>query len=230
MPITKSVVTTSMTERQEHWDSTYAERGEDQVSWYETDPTFSLEMLDALRVTAGHSVLDVGGGASRLVDRLLTRGFVDLAVLDISPQALELAQRRLGHLAAAVKWWPVELLSWQPPRRFDVWHDRAVFHFLVDPDEQERYRWCLQAAVRPGGHVVVGTFAHDGPDHCSGLPVARYSPEQLVEALGADQLRVVKTRREVHRTPGGAAQPFTWVGLQRASAAVDPSRSAAHDV
>jgi len=201
--------------RTSHWDARYAEHGEDRVSWYEAAPEVSLEMLDALHVTPQQSVLDVGGGASRLAGALLARGFADVTVLDVSEQALGLARRRLGPQAAAVAWIHTDLLTWEPPKVYDLWHDRAVFHFLVNPADQQRYRQCLRAALNPGGHAIIGASAADGPTYCSNLPVARYDDEQLIDALGRDGLVVVETRRRLHQTPSGATQPFTWLALTR---------------
>ena len=204
-----------MSEPASSWDATYSGAAEDQLSWYQAAPTASLELLDALHVLPTHSVLDVGGGTSRLVDELLDRGFEDVAVLDVSALALDRARRRLGPQAAAVTWIHTDLLTWTPPRTYDVWHDRAVFHFLTAPADQQRYRQCLRSALAAGGHGVVGAFAADGPTHCSGLPVVRYTDQDLIDALGEEGLAVLGTRRELHKTPSGATQPFTWVALER---------------
>ena len=191
----------------EHWDDRYRTVGPAAGSWYEATPTVSLALLDRLGVTPDRSVVDVGGGASVLVDHLLARGHTDLAVLDLSAVALDAARTRLSD-PAAVTWIPHDLLSWEPPRRWEVWHDRAVLHFLVDDEERSTYVDVLRRTV-PGGAVVIGTFAEDGPTECSALPVRRQSPEELVELLG--DVEVVERRRDVHRTPGGAEQRFTWI-------------------
>ena len=198
----------SGTERAAYWDAAYAARGHEGVSWYEQEPSTSLELFEELHVRPEASVIDVGAGASRLVDRLVERGFTDLTVLDVSGTALAEVQRRVAGLPVHVV--PEDLLSWRPDRRFDVWHDRAVFHFLVREPDRTRYLRVLRAALRPGGLVVLGAFAADGPETCSGLPVARYSSEGLVDVLGPG-FELVDSRRQLHTTPRGSVQPFTWV-------------------
>lgn len=205
--------TQSSLERAEHWDATYRARGVEGVSWFQPAPIVSLALIDDLAVPTDTAVIDVGGGASRLADELATRGFSDVTVLDVSAAALEAAQRRLGP-DAPVTWLRQDLLAWRPERRYGLWHDRAVFHFLIDPTARQRYTALLQAAVEPGGWAIVATFAPDGPDHCSGLPVARYSTDDLAGVLG-DGFTLVDSRREEHATPAGAIQPFTWIALRR---------------
>ena len=172
----------------------------------------SLELVDLLGVAPQSGVIDIGGGASLLVDRLLARGFNDLAVLDISDAALQAARQRVGD-DARVAWIVEDILSWEPTRRYDLWHDRAVFHFLSG-QEAEEYREVMRRGLAPGGSVIMATFAPDGPEWCSGLPVTRYSAEQLGMALGGG-FQIVDQRREVHTTPTGAVQPFTWVAARR---------------
>ena len=167
----------------------------------------SLDLIEMLAVDREAAVIDVGGGASNVVDHLVEQGFRDVSVLDISAVALAEGRRRLG-AEAPVGWLCEDLLNWEPERRFDLWHDRAVFHFLVSPDDREAYLRILHSAIRDNGSVVLGTFAPDGPEVCSGLPVARYSVEDLTDLLRLD---LVATRREEHTTPGGAIQRFTWV-------------------
>lgn len=201
-------------QRSLHWNGVYGQRNETEVSWFEPQPTCSVSLLEALGVRPAHSLIDIGAGAARLVDLLLRRGFVDLTVLDVSRTALRQAQRRLGPEADRVQWIVADLLAWQPGRQYDVWHDRAVFHFLVEADDRESYRRLLRQSLRVGGHLIVGTFAADGPDHCSGLPVARYDADQLTEAIGEGFVRILD-QREDHQTPSGSVQPFTWVALRR---------------
>ncbi len=203
-------------QRTTHWDSVYNRLAENEVSWYQPTPACSLELLDDLGVGPTSSLVDIGAGTSRLVDVLLGRGFDDLTVLDVSAASLTQARHRLGLAADRVRWVVDDLLAWVPGRQFDVWHDRAAFHFLTDPRDVRRYRETLTAAVRPGGLVIVGTFAADGPSRCSGLPVARYSAEQLAGTL-SDAVVVTASRREAHHTPAGGVQPFTWVAFRRRS-------------
>jgi cyclopropane fatty-acyl-phospholipid synthase-like methyltransferase len=174
----------------------------------------SLELIETLRVPPDAAIIDVGGGASSLVDHLVERGFSDLTVLDISAHALDEVGRRLGD--APVVLLHEDLLEWRPPRRYDLWHDRAVFHFLVTEPDRHGYFDTLQAAIRPDGLVILATFALDGPEVCSGLPVSRYSADELTRILG-DTFQPLATRREVHVTPRGAAQPFTWLAGRVAS-------------
>jgi SAM-dependent methyltransferase len=196
-----------------HWDAAYRDRGVAGVSWFQPEPTLSLSMIERLGVTPDTAVIDIGGGASLLVDRLLEQGFTDLSVLDISEAALEEGRRRVRSVAG-VRWLHEDLLSWSPERRYGLWHDRAVFHFLTDEADRDRYLACLASALEPGGALVMATFAEDGPEYCSGLRVARYSAQDLTEFLGA-AFDIVKTSRELHRTPSGALQSFTWVAAHR---------------
>ncbi len=199
--------------RAAYWDSRYSNAGVQGVSWFQAEPAVSLELIEMTRVLPSSGVIDVGGGASVLVDRLVERGFSDLTVLDVSDVALSEARARLG-ATAAVTWLHQDVLEFTPGRRFDLWHDRAVFHFLTDPTDRDRYGEVLRSAVAPGGHVLIATFAEDGPEKCSGLPVVRYSADALAGALGAG-FAVTDTRREEHSTPRGVVQPFTWLLARR---------------
>jgi len=205
----------------QHWDRVYTSRAENVVSWFTPQPSTSVGLLDRCGVSARGAVLDVGGGRSRLVEALLDRGHRDVTVLDVSAAALESSADRLGERRHDVTWVRADLLNWAPPRQFEVWHDRAVFHFLTDPADQESYRTVAAAAVIPGGLLVVGTFAEDGPESCSGLPAARYDAASLARVFAPDFVSVL-AEREVHRTPGGAEQPFTWVVLRRLDPATTP--------
>ena len=197
----------------EHWNNVYATRGAEERSWSEDEPTSSLELLDLLGVTARDSLLDVGAGESGLVDHLLARGFTDLTVLDLSEVALAATREREGHDHVVTV--AADVTSWRTQRLFDVWHDRAVLHFL-SIDDAQRYVATLESVLAPQGAVVIGVFAPDGPSSCSGLEVQRYSAEDLVELLGTDFV-LVGQRRSRHRTPWGAEQSFQWVALRRAS-------------
>jgi len=191
------------------WDAAYRDHGAVGVSWFQPEPSMSLYLIERLGVAPGTAVIDIGGGASSLVDHLVHRGFGDISVLDISEAALEIGRRRVGP-TAAVRWLREDLLCWSPARRYGLWHDRAVFHFLVDKTDRSRYLGRLASGIEPGGALIMATFAEDGPEYCSGLRVARYSAQHLLDVLGAD-FHAVEIRRELHTTPGGAVQPFTWV-------------------
>ncbi|MDI1462154.1 class I SAM-dependent methyltransferase [Catellatospora sp. KI3] len=196
-----------------HWQAVYDRTDTRSVSWYQDEPAMSLRLLSAAGVRPGSSVIDVGGGASTLVDALLDRGVTDVTVLDVAETALDAARRRLGDRAGVAHWMARDLLTWSPLRRYAVWHDRAVFHFLTDPADRDRYRRVLEAALLPNGQAVLGVFAPDGPQTCSGLPVARYDAQELAARFPG--FRVEQAEREEHRTPAGQVQPFTWLRLTR---------------
>jgi SAM-dependent methyltransferase len=191
-----------------HWDTAYEQRGAQGVSWYQAVPVVSLELFDALGIPTSASVIDIGGGTSLLAASLVGRGFTDVTVLDISKSALEVGGAQ--EETVDVTMLQADVLTWLPSRRYDCWHDRGTFHFFVAEDEREAYRRTLQSAIAPAGFVILATFASDGPPTCSGLPVIRYSTDDLAEVLG-DTFNVLETRREEHRTPRGALQPFTWI-------------------
>lgn len=196
---------------EEHWDAVYRTRQSTALSWYQPSPEPSLRAIDRFATGDALSLVDVGGGASTFVDALLERGWSDVTVLDIAPSALGVARKRLRDSAQKVKWEVADITSWIPPQTYDVWHDRAVFHFLTDPDARAAYLTSLRTAVQPGGAFVVATFALSGPEQCSGLPVARYSAEGLIDALGPG-FEVTDQREIIHTTPWGSEQPFTWLG------------------
>lgn len=196
-----------------HWDQAYC-RGDTTRSWFQERPLPSLWMLDAIGATPRESLIDVGGGASSLAAALLDRGYNDVTVLDISRTALSTAQRRLGAAINRVDWLVTDVLTWQPARRWDIWHDRAVLHFFTADTDLARYLDALEKAVSRTGFAILATFAPDGPQSCSGLAVARYDSQQLANLLGS-QWRLLTDSREDHRTPGGANQPFTWAAFRR---------------
>lgn len=196
-----------------HWDTLYGAKAADQVSWFQAWPETSLRLLSSVASPAG-VLIDVGSGASTLVDALLDAGWSDVTVLDVSTKALDVVARRLEERRHDVSFIAANVLSWQPQRSYDAWHDRAVFHFLVEPHDQQRYIATATRTVAPGGVAVIGTFAADGPTHCSGLPTARYTAEDL-GATFTPAFRLIRAEREEHTTPSGVVQPFTWVVLRR---------------
>ena len=200
--------------RREHWEEVYARHRPDEVSWYQSDPTLSLNLIKATGLDLGARLLDVGGGTSILVDRLLQAGFQRLAVLDVSATALRVSQDRLGDAAGTVEWVEGDVLNYQPSYPWDLWHDRAVFHFLVDPADRVLYRDSLYRSVPEGGHVIVATFGPNGPHRCSGLDVLRCSAEDIARELG-DGVRLVGSGSEDHTTPSGATQQFVYALLRR---------------
>jgi 2-polyprenyl-3-methyl-5-hydroxy-6-metoxy-1,4-benzoquinol methylase len=200
-------------DRSEHWNGVYQKRAPNEVSWFQSEARTSLELIEACRCSSSASVVDIGAGASTLVDGLLQRGFADVTLVDIAESALAVTRARLS-ADRPVNYVVADITAWQPARTFDVWHDRAVFHFLTEPEDRAAYRRTLASAVPTGSHVILGTFAADGPERCSGLPVQRYSPEALAAEF-ADVLSPVETRTERHRTPGGSEQAFVFVRFTR---------------
>ena len=193
-----------------HWEQVYRTKGPDQVSWFQPEAKLSLELIQLVAPARDTSIIDVGAGASTLVDGLVAAGYSRITMLDLSPAALIQAQQRLSNDADAVVWQEADVLTADlDAGAFDVWHDRAVFHFLTGAAERTRYVKQVRQAVRPGGFVLVATFAEDGPTRCSGLDVARYTPEGLHGEFGTD-FRLVESRREEHHTPGGAPQAFIY--------------------
>lgn len=198
----------------QHWDSVYATKGERDLSWFEALPAVSLRMMEAAGLTADTCVIDVGGGDSHLVDALAARGLDCLAVLDVSGTALQRARTRLGDSANRLTWIEADVASDWSLDPMDIWHDRAVFHFLASPDHRARYRAHLRQTLKVQGAAVIATFAPDGPATCSGLPVIRYSPEALCAELG-EEFRLVEAEPYVHRTPWGSTQSFQYSRLLR---------------
>ena len=205
----------TMAGRQSHWEDVYSSKGESEVSWFQENPATSLALLELVDARPSSAIIDVGGGASRLVDSLLARGFENVSVLDLSTAALASARNRLGVKGSKVTWIVADATTWEPPETYDVWHDRAAFHFLTHEAEQAAYIVRLKQALRHGGHVIIGTFALDGPEKCSGLPVTRHSAESLAALLGSD-FTLVDSRRYEHATPWQAVQKFQFSTFRRA--------------
>jgi SAM-dependent methyltransferase len=206
----------SALERQAYWQNIYQTKGERDVSWFEESPAISLDFIKATGVGPDASIIDVGGGASSLVDALLAGGFRALTILDLSEKALAASKERLGSRADYVTWIIADITDWQPAKEYDLWHDRATFHFLTEPSERAAYAESLRKAVRPGGYVIIGTFAPDGPERCSGLPVVRHDAASIGQILGRS-FRLVGTRRHDHQTPSGAIQHFQFSRFERES-------------
>jgi SAM-dependent methyltransferase len=200
--------------RQSHWENVYTTKGENEVSWYQQSPAPSFELIMQAGATHASAIIDIGGGASRLVDHLVDHGFEDITVLDLSAAALEAARRRLESRADRVHWIVADATAWEPVKAYDIWHDRAAFHFLTDESDRAAYIARLTKGVREGGHAIIGTFALDGPEKCSGLPVARYDSASLGQALGA-KFQLVDTRRHEHATPWGSRQMFQFSVFRR---------------
>jgi 2-polyprenyl-3-methyl-5-hydroxy-6-metoxy-1,4-benzoquinol methylase len=201
--------------RKTHWENVYTTKGENEVSWFQENPAPSLDLVELARPTSETAIVDIGGGASRLVDSLVARGFNDVTVLDLSEAALNAARRRLGG-HDKVQWIVVDITKWRPTRTYDIWHDRAAFHFLTEPTDRATYVEHLKEAIKPGGHVIIGTFAIDGPERCSGLPVSRYDAASLATELGAE-FTLVDARRHEHITPWATTQRFQFCTFRRSA-------------
>jgi hypothetical protein len=201
-------------DRQQHWNSVFRTKAERDLSWFEALPQTSIRLLEAAGLSADTCVIDVGGGDSHLIDHLLARGLDCLAVLDISHAALARAQERLGTNAAIPIWLEADVVSDWSVKPMDIWHDRAVFHFLTERSDRNRYRFHLLETLKPGGSAIVATFAPGGPARCSGLPVVRYSPQRLAAEL-APELSLVEAVPHTHITPLGGAQPFSYCRFRR---------------
>lgn len=196
-------------DRQAHWQSVYSSKDETEVSWFEQSPAISLDLIRRSGAHSGTSIIDIGGGASRLVDALLDGGYRTISVLDLSEKALSVARARLGPRASQVRWIEADVTRWEPEQRYDLWHDRAAFHFLTDPNDRAAYVERLMRGTSPGAQVIIGTFAFEGPERCSGLPVVRHDANSLKQALG-ESFELEGTRPYEHRTPWGSFQRFQF--------------------
>jgi SAM-dependent methyltransferase len=202
-----------MTDNQAHWEDAYRSKG-DNVSWFQPLGSRSLEMIRSAAPMRGSAIVDIGSGASRLADDLLAAGYSDLTLLDISELALARTRERLGEVADTVQWIAADITQWKPVRTWDVWHDRAVFHFLTDSAAQDSYIAALKQGTKPGSRVILSTFALTGPEKCSGLPVQRYNADTLSARLGPEFVLYTKGT-EQHRTPFNTTQNFIYAGFRR---------------
>jgi 2-polyprenyl-3-methyl-5-hydroxy-6-metoxy-1,4-benzoquinol methylase len=196
-----------------HWENVYCTKRTTDVSWFEAEPSTSLNLIQSVSPQGGR-IIDVGGGTSFLVDQLLEIGCWDVTVLDISSAAIDHARRRVSKMGNRVHWLCSNITQATDLAKYEVWHDRAVFHFLIDSDDRQRYLDRLNESLVEGGYVVIATFAPDGPDKCSGLPVYRYSVEGLVEVFGSG-FKLLANRQLEHKTPTGKTQQFTWAVFQK---------------
>lgn len=193
-----------------HWEEVYTQKRSDEVSWFLESATMSLDLIHQISLKHSDRVIDVGGGASRLVDALLLEGFNQLTVLDVSGAALNAAQNRLGSQAVQITWLEADITQYRlPDSSYQLWHDRAVFHFMTTPEQRAAYKSNLKAALRCSGYAIIATFAENGPQKCSGLPVQRYSVEALCGELGSEFV-LLESCRESHKTPSGNIQEFIY--------------------
>ena len=201
-------------DRKKHWEAVYSSRLAHETSWHQEEPYLSLSLIENAAIGTDAAVIDVGGGASLLVDRLLELGYRDLTVLDISAAALEQARKRLGKKADPVTWLETDVTDFSADRQYDLWHDRAVFHFLTGRRDREKYLRALNTALGAGGQAIIATFALDGPEKCSGLEVVRYDLELLQQVLG-DRFICLEEEREGHVTPAGGRQNFGFYRFRK---------------
>lgn len=207
-------MTSLIFDRKAHWEAVYGARPAEEVSWYQERPVRSLELVERTGFGREAAVIDIGGGASRFVDYLLEQGYRDLTVLDLSSVALERAAERLGRRAEEVCWIEADITQFEPLRPYDLWHDRAAFHFLTDAADRHRYREVLRRSVAPGGQVILATFAPGGPEKCSGLDIVQYDAARLEEELGPE-FSLQEQQQERHRTPAGREQLFGFYRFLR---------------
>lgn len=201
-------------DRADHWQSVYTTKQENEVSWFEASPEISLSLIRKAAGGKPAGIVDIGGGASRLVDELVADGQREITVLDLSEAALATARQRLGAAGNGIDWVVADVTRWQPDKTYDVWHDRAALHFLTEAADQRAYVAVLKAALRPGGTAILATFAPDGPEKCSGLPVARHDAASLGALLG-DGFVLRDTFRHTHTTPWGSEQRFQFSVFER---------------
>lgn len=198
-----------MFDRKVHWQNVYKEKSPLDVSWYQKEPALSLELIRSAQLDSDEAIIDVGGGASVLVDHLLNEGFSKLAVLDISENALTSAKNRLADSAKNIEWLEADITEFTAPHQFSLWHDRAVFHFLTDQSDRKSYVRSLTQALRPGGHLIIAAFDIGGPEKCSGLEIVQYDSEKLIAELGAG-FKLLEEREELHITPASKQQKFKY--------------------
>lgn len=200
-------------ERRIRWEGIYHSKSPAELSWFQERPTLSMDMIAALGLGVDAAIVDVGGGASVLADHLLTAGFTNIAVLDVADQALAYARHRLAERSHSITWISADVTTWRPDRRYDLWHDRAVLHFLVDPADQAAYGQTLRAVLKPGGWAIIAGFAPGGPERCSGLPIVQHDADSLRMLLG-NAFMLVEARDERHVTPRGVTQAFRYYLLR----------------
>jgi ubiquinone/menaquinone biosynthesis C-methylase UbiE len=201
-------------DRQQHWDTTYASKPETGVSWFQSDPALSFRWIKEAAPDHSANIIDIGGGASRLADRLITEGYSNLTVLDISSVALSRTRERIGCTTDKVNWITADVTAWTPDQTWDVWHDRAVFHFLTESSAQDAYIAALRSGTKEGSAVIMATFAPTGPEKCSGLPVQRYNAQSLAARLGP-YFHLYAEAAERHPTPFGTTQDFIYAAFRR---------------
>ena len=203
-----------MFNRKKHWGDVYQEKSPSEVSWYQKEPKLSLELIRCTNVASNDAIIDVGGGASVLVDYLSKESFTNLTVLDISENAIAMAKKRLGDTAKSIEWIVSDITQFDTSQKFSLWHDRALFHFLTEPSDRKIYVKALTKAIRTEGHLIIATFAIGGPEKCSGLEIVQYDSEKMIAELG-DNFSLVEERKEIHITPANKEQEFIFFHFLR---------------
>ncbi|NNF67025.1 MAG: class I SAM-dependent methyltransferase [Gammaproteobacteria bacterium] len=203
-------------DRRAHWEKVYESKAPETVSWYQAAPSVSLDLIQRIQIPHNAAIIDVGGGASVLVDSLIEEGFTDISVLDIAGAALNSARERLGDAAANITWIESDVTSFVAEKQYLLWHDRAVFHFLTDVADRKKYVRALKQSLLPNGHLIIATFATDGPAKCSGLNIVQYDETKLSAELGTD-FKLIATQRETHITPAKTKQNFQYFYFRKAS-------------
>lgn len=201
-------------ERKTHWDNVYTQRQPADLSWYQAHPETSLRLIADSGIGKNDTLIDIGGGASLLVDKLVESGFTNVTVLDISAAAIAATQARLGQRAATVRWRVEDITRFEPAEKYALWHDRAVFHFLTEAADRRAYLAAAASALDSGGQLIVATFAPDGPEKCSGMPVVRYDAQSLAREVG-ENFELLESCGETHVTPGGGKQSFSYCRFRR---------------
>lgn len=200
--------------RKKHWEQVYTDKVPLEVSWFQNEPSLSLQLINDSGINKDAAIIDIGGGASRLVDHLLDQGYRNLAVLDLSSSAIQHAQARLGDQQSQVEWFVEDITEFKPSRKFECWHDRAVFHFLTDSADREKYKQCLQQGLLTGGHIIIATFAIGGPEKCSGLDIVQYDANKISSELG-DAYELLDVHYELHITPAEKEQKFNYFHFKK---------------
>ncbi len=214
-------------ERREHWEAVFATRAPQEMSWFQSSSKHSLELIERARIGARDGIIDVGGGCSSLIDQLLEYGYQDLSVLEISAKALEISRARLGLRAERISWIEADVTQFRAQRRFKLWHDRAVFHFMLQESEQRAYLKALRGALEVGGQLILAAFSPEGPKRCSGLEIRPYDEARIKETLGGE-FELLESQREQHLTPAGKIQEFNYFRfLRRAEPMGFPNRGSA---
>ena len=200
--------------QKQHWEKVFETKADSEKSWFQPFPETSVQFIKDLNIPKDAAIIDVGGGDSYLADVLLQEGYKDITVLDISAKALQNARKRLGKKANRIKWVESDVLNFHPEKKYDCWHDRAVFHFVTDKKDITAYKKQIAGSVKDEGKLIVGTFSEKGPEKCSGLPVHRYSQQQLTNAL-SQNFKKIKCIEEIHQTPFNTSQSFTFCSFQK---------------